>query len=233
MIPVLTPPAQGKYGDEQVAVVSRQFYDNFIHDQSLETLQGFLPTDEEGEWHIEALIDHSKFILRDKAEYDSDLKQLVVYCIVGCGDKILHYSRTKTPNTEDRLHSQRSIGVGGHMNPVDFKDVTGGIEAYNACLYRELKEEIGITDKDIVDDLLIGFVNDDESPVGCVHVGFVHYIEVKTEKLDQIEQALNDVTWDTIEDLQESGAAFVFDKMEKWSQMILPKLRETLNATHA
>ena len=70
----------------------------------------------------------------------------------------------RTPAGGDaRLHDLWSIGVGGHLNPGD-GDVAGG-------LAREWAEEV---EADFAPDYPpVGLLNDDTTPVGAVHIGFV------------------------------------------------------------
>ena len=69
-----------------------------------------------------------------------------------------------------RLHGKASIGVGGHLNPVD-----DGEDALMAGLRREWHEELE-TDWEPEFEL-VGLLNDDSNPVGAVHLGVVFVVE--------------------------------------------------------
>ena len=59
-----------------------------------------------------------RFMPRSQAEKDPSFKQLIPYVIMNCGDKFLSYVRGKRAG-ETRLVGNRSIGIGGHINPAD------------------------------------------------------------------------------------------------------------------
>ena len=58
------------------------------------------------------------FLDRAAAEDDPCHKQLIPYCIFRHRDRILHYTRGKSGG-ESRLHALGSVGIGGHVNPID------------------------------------------------------------------------------------------------------------------
>ncbi|GAF85092.1 unnamed protein product, partial [marine sediment metagenome] len=58
------------------------------------------------------------FLPRSQAEADPTYKQLIPYVIMACDGKYLSYVRG-TRAGERRLVGNRSIGIGGHINPVD------------------------------------------------------------------------------------------------------------------
>ena len=61
---------------------------------------------------------------RDYAERRPELKQVIPYGIVTCEERVLLVRRTKGGG-EARLHDKLSIGIGGHINPVDAGSGTG------------------------------------------------------------------------------------------------------------
>ena len=58
------------------------------------------------------------FVERAHAERDPSLKQPIPYCVVIQDGKVLLLTRSKKGG-EARLHDKLSIGVGGHVEPVD------------------------------------------------------------------------------------------------------------------
>jgi predicted NUDIX family phosphoesterase len=126
-----------KYAGEQVLVVRRSLLDeigNFvgIRTAGLEDAVG-------------RLLDPSNhfFIDRAAAEEDPTHKQIIPYCVFRCGDRILHYTRGKAGG-ESRLHAKISVGVGGHVNPVDMGEGRTGADAYHAAVTREIEEELSL-----------------------------------------------------------------------------------------
>ena len=81
-----------------------------------------------------------EFIPRPDAENDPGYKQIIPYVVLRRGDEIFMTRRLKKGG-EARLHGLMSIGVGGHINPVDDIDresvLLRGLE-------RELDEEVEI-----------------------------------------------------------------------------------------
>src|ERR1700685_173360 len=72
---------------------------------------------------------------RDEVETDPSYKQLIPYCIFGCGSGVFHYRRGKTQG-EARLRSLRSIGIGGHISSTDAETAEA---SYLAGMQREIE----------------------------------------------------------------------------------------------
>lgn len=60
----------------------------------------------------------ASFMDREAAENDPSHKQIIAYAIFCHQGRILHYTRGGSGG-EARLHDKGSIGIGGHINPVD------------------------------------------------------------------------------------------------------------------
>lgn len=104
-----------------------------------------------------------RFVRRGAAEGDRSHKQVIPYLVLRDGARWFLMRRTRAGG-DPRLHDLGSIGVGGHLNPGD-GDVAGGLR-------REWREEI---EADFVPRFTpLGLLNDDTTPVGSVHVGFVY-----------------------------------------------------------
>lgn len=110
------------------------------------------------------------FVERRHAETDASMKQVIPYCVVARGNEVF-LTRRSGKGGDARLHGKRSIGVGGHVNPVDGADVLG------LGLAREIAEELDV--EGAWDARAVGVINDDSTDVGSVHVGLVHVIRVK------------------------------------------------------
>jgi predicted NUDIX family phosphoesterase len=112
---------------------------------------------------------HAFFVERRKAEQDSSWKQIIPYVVVTRGDSLLLLERTKRQG-EARLHGKLSIGVGGHINPVDENDGKPG-DTLLEGLRRELAEELDVSGP--AELRAAGFLNDDSTDVGAVRFGLV------------------------------------------------------------
>ena len=112
---------------------------------------------------------HGVYLDRPAAEADPGHKQLIPYVVVREGASVFLMHRTDA-GADARLHGKASIGVGGHLNPVDH-----GEDALLAGLRREWAEEL---EADWEPEFqLIGLLNDDTNPVGAVHLGVVFTVE--------------------------------------------------------
>lgn len=150
------------------------------------------------------------FMDRGAAEEDPTFKQLIPYCIFRCGDRILHYTRGKSGG-ESRLHAKISVGVGGHINPVDTGGGRTGPEAYHSAVTREIEEELDLPEQH--EHRIIALLNDDSNPVGQVHLGIVHLVELKSDAVSSREDALADLGFTSLEELNGQ----LFDRLETWS----------------
>lgn len=150
---------------------------------------------------------------RDQMETDPSFKQLIPYCIFRCGDRIFNYKRG-TAQGEGRLHSKRSIGVGGHICTLD-KDLARS--PYLEAMHREIDEEVDVQSP--YEDKLVGLLNDDQSEVGRVHLGIVHVFEVQQAKVLPREKSMLDAGFATVDELRKD-----LDQFETWSQLCLTHL---------
>jgi predicted NUDIX family phosphoesterase len=202
-----------KYAGEEVLVVKREV---------LEKLGMFEGLKVEGaDEAVAALLDARThfFIDRAAAEDDPGHKQLIPYCMFKCGDRVLHYTRGKAGG-EGRLHAKISVGVGGHINPVDMGEGREGAAAYYAAVQREIDEELEILcDYEM---RIVALLNDESNPVGQVHLGVVHLVELESEEVSSREDALTDLSWATIGELNNS----LYDRLETWSQFCVRGLPE-------
>jgi len=115
------------------------------------------------------------FVERARAERTPEWKQIIPYNIVLVGEEVLLLKRTARGG-EARLHDKLTIGVGGHLNPVDLDDSNGQRDPLPSGSRRELDEELVIDGDYTVES--IGLMNDDSNPVGAVHVGVVQLVRV-------------------------------------------------------
>ncbi len=153
------------------------------------------------------------FLPRSKAETDPSYKQLIPYAVLRQGSDIFVYRRGKAGN-EQRLHDLLSIGVGGHIGR---GDMDNGDFSYRSAMLRELDEEIEL--KSAFQERCLGFINDDSTSVGQVHLGIVHLFELAGRDIAPREQALREGRLSPLRDLQARRVEF-----ETWSQFVLDVL---------
>ena len=194
-----------KYAGEQILVVPRALLNEIGAFHGLRT--------EGMDAAIAQLLDPANHFFMDRAaaEDDPSHKQLIPYCVFRCGDRVLHYTRGKAGG-EARLHAKISVGVGGHINPIDTGNGRTGPEAYYAAVARELDEELTLATAST--QRIIGLLNDESNPVGQVHLGIVHLIELATPAVTSREDALTDLAFAPLAEL--NGP--LFERLETWSQ---------------
>ncbi len=161
-----------------------------------------------------------RFIARPQAEADPGYKQLIPYVLMTYGGKYLSYVRGKRAG-ETRLAGNRSIGIGGHINPVDEVPLfdTDFREAYLTAIEREVAEEVFVEANHT--DRVVALLNDDSNEVGRVHLGIVHYWTLDSSKVTKLEQMITQMGFVSPDELQE-----VRDTLETWSRLCLDGLDE-------
>lgn len=141
----------------------------------------------------EAFLDRAmrlgRFVERDEAERTPAWKQWIPYCMLRCGNwseggdpqsrGILLVQRTKKGG-EARLHESRTIGLGGHIEPVDVDAPVSpdAMAFFGAALQRELSEELTLPETPLPAPRLLGLINDDTTNVGQVHAGLAYCIDL-------------------------------------------------------
>ncbi|MEP2775452.1 MAG: hypothetical protein ABJQ29_09600 [Luteolibacter sp.] len=202
-----------KYAGEEVLVVKRGLL------EEIGMFEG-MQRDGADDAVAELLSDDAHFFMdRTAAEDDPSHKQIIPYCIFKCGDRVLHYTRGKAGG-ENRLHAKLSIGVGGHINPVDMGEGRKGAAAYYSAVQREIDEELEIgCDYGM---RIIGLLNDESNSVGQVHLGVVHLVELESEEVSSREDALTDLAWATVEELNGE----LYERLETWSAFCAKALAE-------
>jgi predicted NUDIX family phosphoesterase len=158
-----------------------------------------------------------RFMPRSQAEKNPGYKQLIPYVIMACDGKILSYVRGKRAG-ETRLVGNRSIGIGGHINPIDnIIPLFGIYEAYLAAVEREVAEEVSVETKYTKN--IVALLNDDSNEVGQVHLGIVHYWNLDEPKVSRKEQMITQMAFMTPAELRE-----VQGTLETWSSLCLAGL---------
>jgi len=167
-----------------------------------------------------------RFLPRSQVEKDPSYKQLIPYVIMSYNGKYLSYVRGKRAG-EARLLNLRSIGIGGHINPIDADNSSLFAylyENYLTAVEREVAEEVAVEANHT--DSIVALLNDESNEVGRVHLGIVHYWILDAPKVKKREQMITQMTFMTPAELQE-----VRDTMETWSQLCLKGLDEMTDKT--
>jgi len=202
-----------KYAGEEVLVVPRALLNEIGTFQGIRT-EGL-------EAAVRRLLDPANHFFMDRAaaEEDPGHKQLIPYCIFRCGDRILHYTRGKSGG-ESRLHAKISVGVGGHVNPIDTGGGRTGPDAYHAAVTREIEEELDLPEDH--QHKIIALLNDESNAVGQVHLGIVHLIDLTSDDVKSREDALTDLAFTPLAELNGT----LFERLETWSQFCIRHLSE-------
>jgi predicted NUDIX family phosphoesterase len=105
---------------------------------------------------------------RPELECDPDFVQLIAYAILRHSDgSVWAYQRT---GGDQRLRGRKSVGVGGHVDEADAQaDI---VSSARTALLRELNEELQMPPPTIP-KYPIGWINEQASAVGRVHIGLV------------------------------------------------------------
>jgi len=156
---------------------------------------------------------HLTYMPRSAAETDLGFKQLIPYVVLRHGGQVYHYLRGQGAG-EKRLRASRSIGVGGHINPVDSE--TGG-NPYRQAMLREVAEEIYL--ETTYNESCLGLINDDSTPVGQVHLGIVHIFDLAEPRARRREADLLHDGFAPVAELMEK-----LDEFETWSRFVLERL---------
>ena len=198
-----------RYHGEQVLVVPREAF---------EAVGAFNGVSKEPQKYLEAFLKPgvAHYMDRGEAEQSPQFKQLITYAIFCHEGRILAYARTNKSG-ESRLHDKWSLGIGGHINPID--GLTASVETYLAGMEREIREEITFSGN--ATQQIYALINDDTNEVGSVHLGIVHLFNLDSDDVRSNEKALDKLGFRTLEEL--SGE--LYDKLETWSAICVDALR--------
>jgi predicted NUDIX family phosphoesterase len=164
--------------------------------------------------------DQVEYRPRGQMEEDPSFKQLIPYALfrwtdVEANAHLFDYQRG-TGQGERRLHARRSVGVGGHISSVD--SAAGHIHhVYREGMRRELDEEV-IIDTSYTEKI-VGLINDDNTPVGRVHLGVVHLCDVREPHVRPREADLLDARFRPVLEILPR-----LDEFETWSEIVVRAL---------
>jgi predicted NUDIX family phosphoesterase len=164
--------------------------------------------------------DHVEYRSRGEMEADPSFKQLIPYCLFRWTDAngtvhLFEYQRGSGQG-EKRLHAKRSVGVGGHISSID-AEVGQLHDVYREGMRRELEEEVAIETK--YTESIVGLINDDETPVGQVHLGMVHLCDVEKPNVRPREADILGARFSPVADVLTR-----LDQFESWSEIAVRAL---------
>jgi predicted NUDIX family phosphoesterase len=184
--------------------------------------QGFT---EQVDRYLERLLDPACISYRPRHEMEEDpsFKQLIPYVLFRYTDEagaiqLFQYTRGKGQG-EKRLHSKRSVGIGGHISSID-AGVDSGSDPYQEGMRRELEEEVIIDTPYTV--RCVGMINDDLTEVGKVHLGVVHLFDVERPDVQSREDEIREAGFRPVAELMGQ-----LDQFESWSEICLRALFAT------
>jgi predicted NUDIX family phosphoesterase len=197
---------------ERVLVVPTEIFHRLGHFQGFST---------DVDRYLEELLspEHISYRPRSEMEQDPSFKQLIPYVIFRHTDadgeqSVFQYTRGGGGG-EGRLHSKRSVGIGGHISSVDTESTD--LHPYEEGMRRELEEEVAINTDYRAQ--CVGLINDDETEVGTVHLGVVHIFDVDSPQVEPRESEIIDTGFRPIETLLADLEGF-----ETWSSICLEAL---------
>lgn len=165
---------------------------------------------------------HGFFVERERAERNPSWKQVIPYCVVVRDEEVLLLKRLAAGG-EERLYDKLSIGVGGHVNPVDAEGAGTGPDRdpIPNALARELREELAL--EGAYEACAAGLLNDDTNAVGAVHVGLVQIVTVRGDVRIREKEVLEGelVPPARLRALLDGGANF-----ETWSSLLVESFDE-------
>ena len=154
---------------------------------------------------------HGFFAARDPAEGDPELKQIIPYGMLVWSRQVFLMKRSRKGG-EARLHDRVSLGVGGHVNPIDSLD-GNLVGAIGAAFERELNEELAV--ETTYHGEALGLLNDDSNPVGKVHLGIIYRARLKLPNVQVKEKHSLEGSFVSMESL-----ASYKEQMESWSKIL-------------
>ncbi|MGE3241753.1 MAG: phosphoesterase [Pirellulales bacterium] len=202
-----------KVAEEKVLVVPTSLFRELGYFQGFSTdVNRYLPRLLEG--------DEIEYLPRGRMEDDPSYKQLIPYVLFRWIDddgrtQIFQYQRGGGMG-ERRLHAKRSVGVGGHISSLDA--AAGHLNhVYREGMQRELAEEVAIDTP--YTESIAGLINDDETPVGTVHLGVVHLCDVERPAISPREDDVLDAGFRPIAEVLAR-----LEEFESWSQIAVRAL---------
>jgi len=196
---------------ERVLVVPTELF------HRLGYFQGF---SREVDRYLPGLLDAGQMSFRPRSEVEQDpsFKQLIPYVILRHRDKVdcvFQYTRG-TGMGEGRLHTKRSVGIGGHISLSDLGGRTD-VNPYLEGMRRELDEEVILESP--YTSRCVGLINDDQTEVGKVHLGLAHLFDLEEPRVRPREDDVIECSFRPVADILADMTGF-----ETWSEICMRAL---------
>lgn len=164
-----------------------------------------------------------QFMPRSLAEVSPEYKQLIPYVIMSYNGTYLSYVRGKRAG-ETRLVGNRSIGIGGHINPPDQMPLfdTSFLPTYLTAVQREVEEEV-VVETDHTNHI-VALLNDESNEVGSVHLGVVHFWSLNSPDVTKREQMITQMNFMSADELKAAK-----DTLETWSAICVEGIDQIEN----
>jgi predicted NUDIX family phosphoesterase len=173
--------------------------------------------------YLPALLEGDDLSYRPRGEMERDpsFKQLIPYVVFRHIDRdraawLFQYTRGGGMG-EARLHAKRSVGVGGHISEEDGDEQASPHDVYRKGMLRELAEEVVL--HTTYREKVVGLINDDDTPVGQVHLGVVHLCDLDWPVVAPREDDVLDAGFRRVGDILAE-----LDGFESWSQIAVRAL---------
>ena len=163
-----------------------------------------------------AIHSNMEYLPRCKVELDETFLQPINYVVLKYRDSEnsgwKYFCTKRIGGGEARLTGLYAIGIGGHVD--------GGEDLVDS-MYRELAEEVGLVQDDITYYERLGYIYDQSTAVGRVHLGLVVVMKLQNNKITVKEKDKLTGEWVTLDTLRGYAKE---GKLESWSEIILDKL---------
>lgn len=205
-----------KYGDAKVMVVPKELVEPVLNKKNPYTLNSDLYITEEKKENtvkvplVVAINRNLSPMLRCEAELDPSFKQVIPYVVLINDGKVFCTHRLK--GGDKRLAGAYSIGTGGHIDE--------GETVYDG-MWRELKEEVGVTVDNSMGYKVMGFIYDNSSSVNSVHLGILVGMHINSDKIHCLETEKLAGEWMNIQQLKKLKDE---GKLESWSEIAFTNL---------
>jgi predicted NUDIX family phosphoesterase len=173
--------------------------------------------------YLPALLEGDDLSYRPRGEMERDpsFKQLIPYVLFrhsGADGVVRLFQYTRGGGMgEARLHAKRSVGVGGHISAEDVGQRASLHDVYREGMQRELAEEVVI--KSPYREQVVGLINDDDTPVGQVHLGVVHLCDLERPAVEPREDDVLDAGFRPVGEILAE-----LDRFESWSEIVVRAL---------
>lgn len=171
------------------------------------------------------ILNNYEYQPRDRAEEEPRWKQPIAYALIVNPRLrlIFAYQRSKRGDQypEERLQGKWSWGVGGHIDKADIRQGN----PIQVSLAREVSEELGRISLDPPE--VLGYINDDATPVGRVHFGILYLLKTAEEEIHPLSPEIADGGLRPVSQLLD----FLHNPetpVEEWSALALPPLLDLL-----